>query len=142
MSKLNQRQQSFVLNYIKCGFNAYQAAKLSGYSESTARDKSHELAKHPGIQAQIAQSYSQVEIQHMKELNISVAEKAKHLMSIVNDVLGDADNLKRDYYKDAIKAIQELNKMAGHYAPDRRVSLTVDATKGRVLEAKRIYKDF
>jgi phage terminase small subunit len=48
-SKLNLRQQAFVVEYLKNGGNATQAALAAGYSPKTAYSQGHDLLKKPEI---------------------------------------------------------------------------------------------
>lgn len=142
-TQLTEKQSNFVLNYIKNGCNAKQAALAAGYTMSVAKVKGTSMLANPLIKERLAQAYSRIERQEIEALCMSIKEKASILSSIIYDVIPkDGTEPKRDYYKDAIKAIQELNKMSGDYAPDKRLSLTVDATKERLLEAKRVYEEY
>lgn len=144
MAALTERQSKFVLNYINNGYNAYKAAIDAGYSENFAHDRSGQLVYHPAIAERICKAYTTVEVSEFKEMCMSVREKAEILDRIIREVVpkDPTQPIKLDYIKDAIKAIQELNKMSGSYAPDRRLNVTVDATKERLLEAKRVYKEY
>ena len=141
--QLTEMQQSFVVNYIKNGFNMRQAALSAGYSQSFATVHAHKLISHPVIKEKIENAYRTVEAGQNRILCMTLYDKAKALSDIIYDVLGkDGEEPKRAYYKDAIAALKELNKMQGDYAPDKRLTMTVDATKERLVEARRQYKDY
>ena len=144
MDKLTQKQYDFTLNYIKNGFNAYQAALDAGYSASYAKFKSHTLIHNPVINQRVTKAYQTIEMQQMKTLCMSIQDKAKVLDRIIRAVipLDETEPVKLDYMKDAIRAISELNKMAGDYAPDKRLSITVDATKEKLKEVRKIYDEY
>ncbi len=144
MAKLTQRQYDFTLNYIKNGFNAYQAAVDAGYSHSFAKVKTQTLINHPVINERISKAYKAVEMAQVNQLCMSIVEKAKVLDRIIRAIipLDENEPVKLDYVKDAIRAIAELNKMQGDYAPDKRLSITVDATKERLKEVKQMYEEY
>lgn len=141
---LTEMQHNFVLNYIRNGFNAYQAAVSSGYSEDTAKAEAYKILAKPLVKQHVIKAQEVVNQTRIKQLYITMDRKAKLLMRIINDVIPKDKSIepKREYYKDAIKAIQELNKMQGDYAPERRLSLTVDATKDKLKEVKKQYEDY
>ena len=139
---LTQMQHNFVINYIKNGFNAYQAAVQAGYSEHVANTQTQYLVSNPVIKDRIAKAYDKIDTKLMKELRITMEDKMKVLSRIIYDIVPEDDEPKRSLYKVAISAMTELNKMQGDYAPDKRLSVTVDATKERLAEVKRQYEEF
>ena len=141
--ELTHKQYSFVTNYVKNGFNAYQAALSAGYSKQFANSQSAVLLKREGIKERIERAITRIDDKLEKELAITLADKCKVLAKIIYDIVPqDGSEPKRDYYKDALKAISELSNMQGHYAPDKRVSVTVDATQEKLNEAKKVYEDY
>lgn len=143
MSKLTQMQYNFTQNYISNGFNAYRAAIDAGYSESFALVKAGSLVDKPEIKTRIERAYARIEDRLELELSITIADKAKALASIVYDILPqDGSEPKRKLYNEAMKAIDMLNKMQGHYMPDKKLSVTVDATKEKLKEVKRLYDEY
>lgn len=144
MDKLTQKQYDFTLNYIKNGFNAYQAAIDAGYSHNYARFKAPSLIHNPVINQRVTKAYQTIEMQQMKAICMSMQDKVKVLDRIIRAVipLDETEPVKLDYMKDAIRAISELNKMSGDYAPDKRLSITVDATKEKLKEVRKIYDEY
>lgn len=141
--QLTEMQSQFVVNYVKNGFNLTRAARDAGYSESFSRVHSGKLLANPLIKERIEKAYRVVEAKQDRLLCMTIQDKAKVLSQIIYDIVPqDGTEPKRQYYKDAIKAIQELNLMAGDYTPERKVSLTIEATKDKLLEAKRVYEDY
>lgn len=141
--QLTEMQHKFVLNYVRNGFNISKAALEAGYSKSFSKVHSHKLIANPLIKERIEKAYRIVESTQDRLLCMSLQDKARMLSAIIYDVIPqDGSEPKRHYYKDAIRAIQELNRMSGDYAPDKQLNLTVDATKDKLLEAKRIYEDY
>ena len=74
---------------------------------------------------------------------MTLTERVKVLSKIVYDIVPkDGADPKRQYYKDAIAAIKEINKLTGDYAPDKRLAITVDATQDRLIDARNQYNDY
>jgi phage terminase small subunit len=141
--QLTEMQHQFVVNYIRNGFNLKQAALDAGYSKSFAHVGSYKLISHPIIKERIEKAYRIVEATQDRTLCMTLQEKARVLSQIIYDIVPqDGSQPKRSQYKDAINAIKELNHMSGDYAPDKRLNLTVNATKDKLLEAKRQYEEF
>lgn len=143
MTSLSDKQQSFVLNYLKNGFNMRCAAREAGYSEAFVAHKAHTLIENPEIYNRVVVAYKQYEMKQMKEIMITIEERVKILQSIIYDIVPkNGDEPKRNLYKVALQAVSELNKMAGDYAPDKRLSVTVDATQGKLKDARKQYDEF
>lgn len=137
---LTQKQYNFCSSYIKNGFNAYQAAIEAGYSHNYANVKSALLLKHPVIKERITRAYDKAELQ----LGMDWQWKLKKLQRVIDAFIPDDLGKKLNTFETgiALKAIAELNKMHGDYAPDKRISMTVDATQGKLLEARKQYKEY
>ena len=142
-AKLSERQRSFVIEYLRNGFNGERAAIFAGYNEDYARKHVNKIITNPDIFEHISKAYKVAEMTQLKETALTMAEKARILNQIIYDIVPrDGSEPKRQYYKDALKAIDHLNKMAGDYAPDRRLMLTVDATQKKLNEARKIYEEY
>lgn len=148
MKELTEKQYTFVNNYISNGFNIYQAAISAGYDERYANADACKLLNHPAIKQRINKAHALVikanERLHIKELAATMEDKIKVLTRIIREIvpLDESQPIKLDYVKDAIKAISELNKMSGDYAPDKRLSVTVDATQTKLIEARKQYEEY
>lgn len=144
MKKLNPQQKAFAEAYVTNGCNAYQAALDAGYSESTAIVSSGEMTRHPVIKETIDRALAQLNEEVAERLGITVIHKAELLSRMMYDIMPKDPSQPplRAHYKDLIKAMTELNKMQGHYMPDRKVSLTLKATQESLAEAKRVYEDY
>lgn len=141
---LTQQHHDFTNEYIKNGFNAYRAALKVGYSYNMAKDHSYELTRHPLIAKKIDRAVAKVEAKQVKELSITWEWKLKKLKRVINEFIPDDKTipLKKDDVKVGLAAIAEHNKMVGEYAPERRLSVNVDATKDKLKEAKKVYDEF
>lgn len=136
---LTLQQQAFVNNYIRNGFNAFQAAINAGYSDNYARVKSSKLIGHPTIKEQIKQACITAE----ERSTVSWEWRMNKLKSIVEAfVPEDKSTMRPANARAAVAAIAEINKMTGDYAPDKKLSLTVDLTKKRLEEARKVYEEF
>ena len=76
-----------------------------------------------------------------RALGITITDKARVLAAIIYDIVPKRGERKTTLYVHALKALNELNKMQGHYLPTQSLKVTVDATKDKLLEAKRIYDE-
>ena len=138
---MHERQKRFVQEYITNGHNAYRAALDAGYTKNTAIACSAKMPTNPTVKPLLDKAMAVADRVLELDLGITIKTKGQWLLQLIEDVL-DPNDPKRDYYKDAIKAIQELNKMQGHHMPTRSVSVTLDATKEKLLEVQRQYKEF
>ncbi len=113
---LNQRQELFCQN-ILTGKSATEAAKLAGYSEKTAQEQSSRLLSNVIVCQRIATLQQAVSIG-----NIATVTKRKEILT----------ELAQDKHKqpitaqDKVRAISELNKMEGDYAPEKHSIERVD----------------
>lgn len=142
--RLTDLQQGFVLNYIKNGFNAKQAALDAGYSQDTAQDTSYQLTKHPDIKPLIDKAIARVDAKLELKLGITMQHKVAKLSKLIDDcfVRDDKGKVNKGLADVGLRAMDMLNKMQGHYAPNRSLAVTVDSTKDRLIEAKRVYKEY
>ena len=140
---LTPMQYAFCSEYVKNGFNGYQAAIHAGYSESYANTQIGTLINNPIIRERLAEAYTKLDSKQIDTLAITFADKADILLRIIHDVIPkDGSEPKRQYYKDAIKAMSELNKMQGDYAPEKRLSMTVNATLDKLNEVRKAYDEY
>lgn len=135
IKKLTEKQYRFVSYYIKNGFNAYQAARDAGYSQTYADAQAYNLVNHPSIKEHITHACQQA----IKTTAITFEWKLNILREIINRF---SNSSSPQDARAAIAAIAELNKMTGDYAPAKKVSLNVDTTRARLDEAKRVYEEY
>jgi phage terminase small subunit len=135
---LTTKQSNFVSHYICNGMNPYQAAIDAGYSKTYARVKSYDLIQQPHIQSRLEQAFNKVEIR----LDVSFDWRLNKLKRLIDEIIPDNDNIIMSQSKIAIQAIAEINKMYGDYAPDKRLTLNVDTTKDKLIEARRQYEEY
>lgn len=86
-SKLNPKQELFVLEYLK-DFNAKQAAIRSGYNPDCAGTRGSHLLDRPEVQERIAESFKRV----TSKVEVSVEFVLRELMNMANCNIQDAFN--------------------------------------------------
>ena len=87
MAELNDRQQAFITEYVKC-WNATDAAIKAGYSEKTARQQGSRLLSNVDISQAIAQRLSELKVS-ADEAIVGLSDIARgDLSSFVNVVNG------------------------------------------------------
>jgi|SRR5580692_2460967 len=141
---LSQRQHDFVTNYVVKEMSAKQAAINAGYSPAVSRTSIGKLKNIPAVKKKIEQTVAAIEKKRDKVLFMGMQERLSVLNRIIRAVVPEDPNapVVLPHAATALKAIAEINKMAGDYAPERRLSVTVDATQERLLEARRQYEEF
>lgn len=137
---LTPKQFAFTSAYIENGFNATQAAISAGYSKHYAISKASDLLSQPVIKKRIETAFQRSE----DKLGITWDWKLRKLKRVVNAFIPDDESLKLETMKvkTGLTALAELNKMSGDYAPDKRISMTVDATQDKLTQALLSYSEF
>ena len=108
-------KKKFVLEYIKNGGNATQAAIKAGYSEKTARSQGQRLLTKADIQKELEKERQKIR----KDYEYSMAE----MMAELNDVQEKAD---RESNRAAqLKAIELKGKAAGLFVDKVKSELTL-----------------
>lgn len=140
VTTLTAKQYAFCQEYIRNGYNVKQACLSAGYSEAVANAGGGKLLHNPLIQERISQSLHRAE----QKLSITWEYKLNKLKRIVDEYIPDDKTvaLIPEQVREGLKAIAELNKMNGDYAPDKRISMTVEATQHKLIEAKKQYSEF
>jgi phage terminase small subunit len=139
---LTKMQQLFCQNYISNGFNAKQAALKAGYSLNVAEQGVTKVMANPLMRQTIEKAIAKNEKGILDSVGASYVNRVRKLWRIVEVTIPDDEDVRQPYVRNAIAAIAELNKMGGDYAPDKSLRLTVDMTKERMAEAKKVYDDF
>lgn len=112
MSKLNDKQEKFCLEYIK-DMNATQAAIRAGYSEKTARTQASQLLTKLNIQERVAE----LKKNYVKEAEFEIKDWVKEHLKIIHSnptqalesagigfTFKDIDDIPNEF-KDVIKKI-------------------------------------
>lgn len=123
--QLNPKQLLFIKYYLQ-SFNAVQSLIKAGYKTKNARSYAVQLLSKPYIQDKLNKTKQLIEKQTM----VTFEKKVNYLWSMVQD-----ESIKSD---DKIKAIEVLNKMQGHNAPERHVNVHLDISDD-MREAREKY---
>ena len=143
----SDRERSLVYNYLTNGENATEAVIKSGYSPNTANQNAWALLNKSKIKSEINRLRpiirQEMEKMATDEVLVTVKWKMEKLKEIVERCMaGDADKDGKLHPSGAIGAISELNKMQGHYSPDKVLTTNVNADleKDQVDELLDLYK--
>ena len=122
---LNARQLLFVQFYA-ISHDLKGAIIKAGYSEKNWDSQSSKLMRHPVV------------LNEIKLLESKINNKASVTVDwIINKLKEHAECDDKDV---SIKAIAELNKMAGNYAPTKNINLNLDMTLETVEQLGIVYK--
>jgi|HubBroStandDraft_1064217.scaffolds.fasta_scaffold00305_24 hypothetical protein len=115
------RQNKFI-DAVVSGKSMRQAAIEAGYEPATITVKSHQMMKNPFLRKKVEDAVKKAQ----EHLELTFEWKLRQLKELVERALPEHN---REFSTAAISAIAEMNKMQGHYAPDKTVSatMTVDA---------------
>lgn len=133
--RLTQKQYDFVNHYITNGFNAEQASLAAGYSKQYSQSQSYKLPSQPAIAEHLSHAYKKAE----ENTEISFEWIINKYMKIISAF--ERSPLSQDA-RVVIAALAELAKMRGFYAPDKKLSVTVNATQSKMEEVRKIYNDY
>ncbi len=104
--------------------DAYMTA-YDSHSRNTAKTNAHRLKQNPEVVARIAELQDRVSF----KMSWSKARSEKHLTEIVEMSMADG-NPKA--LSNAVKAIQELNKMCGYHAPVKSAHMNIEVGAGDI----------
>lgn len=129
--KLIARRKSewllFTKHFIALSFNSRKAAQAIG--------------RHPSYGSALLQNPYVIkcldnELKKMQEkLDVTIDWKIQKLAEIVADCTDKSDEKRKQHYKQAISAINELNKMQGHHAAQKHVFDTTEKYR-ELVESK------
>lgn len=131
------KQTKFVQEYIKNGGEAKSALLASGYSQLTTKDPQR-ILQSDGVRQELEIANKKLRAQ----IEIDFKYKYEKLKKIIDEYIPDHGDLIPDKVKVAITAIAEMNKMSGDYAPNKSLTLNVDHTQNKLLEARKQYKEY
>ena len=139
---ITPKQYDFVKRYVSNGFNAKQAAIDVGYSETFASTDVYALLTKPVIKQHVETAQAVARDNYVKKIGATQEFILNVLMRIIKDAVPDDANVSRPAAKDALKAVEIMNKMLGYNAPEKRVSMTMNITRQKIAEIKREYEDY
>lgn len=142
--KLSDREKRFVTNYINSGGNAYQSLIQAGYTHNTANVNAKKILSRPNIGSTIVKAYNSLEKQFDRKLGLTLSWRLKKLKRIIDDIVPDDESkpISRKYAGTAIHALQEVSRLYGDYAPGKILALNVDATREKLHEVRKQYKEY
>lgn len=132
-----QKQHKFLEEYIKNGFNAYQASMAIGDTPRIAQKVSYLYLKKPYVQEQLERLLRRMKDQH----NVTFDWKIKKLKKVVDiSIPDDALEITEMDPEAGLKAIAEMNKMQGHYQPESTISTNVHVDTD-IINAEHIMEE-
>lgn len=128
----NPREEMFVKHYIANDFNATEAAVAAGYSPNGAKVTACRMLQKPRIKELLKRQMQKTE----RKLEITFEWKIKKLKACVDSAINEVDGRELVTNHNALLgAINELNKMQGHYAPEKRqVEHSMDKEQAAALK--------
>ena len=141
---LTERQENLVLNYIGLGENLYQSAIKAKFSETYSKVQSYQVVQQDKIQKKIKDARQQRDEDFVHKLGVTMSWRMNKLKRLVEDIIPDKGKgeIKHKYAHNAVKAMSEMTRLIGDYAPDRRVSLTVNTSLNTLDTIQRQYKEY
>lgn len=141
---LMKKHIDFCEEYLRNGHNVGLAAKVVFKNKNRAYKQYNiygwSILRKPEIKAYLKERMAEVSA----ETKFGFNEKVKKLVKVVNLAIPDeAEHIKETAPREGIAAISELNKMEGHYAPEKRINANVDiiaAVDARVKEIEGEYE--
>ena len=125
MSKLPNgltiKQTKFCQNFILPPHNATQAAISAGYSPHIAKTIGHRLKTSSKVQGYLKSLQTNLE----NQMTVSYEWKLNKLKQIVEAFIESKENLSSSKVNSVIQAISEMNKMQGHYSPEKHVNVNI-----------------
>ena len=118
---------------------AYLAGETQTYSAVLAGYKSPKRAGSSLLMCKRIITYLDKRQSQLSKVPITFEDKAERLMHVVSEAIPLNSELTKQV-DTGIKAIAELNKMQGHYAPAQVQTVQVDATLEDIRNARQQYK--
>lgn len=145
LQPLTSKQKAFINAYITCwnGALAWKLADLKckpGIEDRAA----HQMINRPHVKYAIDQHRAKIEQQSL----VTFEKKVKLLWKIAEECMTPHEvidhrtgNVTTKIEPEVtIKALAELNKMQGHYAPEKHINMNVEGSIERLERAKIEYK--
>jgi phage terminase small subunit len=125
--KIDARELKFCeifLNQPADRKNVYQAAIEAGYAPTTAKVNSHKILLRDRVQEYLRERVKPAD----NELALTFDRKVEKLATLVKwGIPTDGREVNPVHAKIAIMAINEINKMQGHYAAEKHVNVNINA---------------
>lgn len=120
--KAVHRWNLFIGHYLSNGMNGQQAARDAGYGVPGAKRQATYLLAMPVIKKEIARVVNK----KLEYLEVTFEWKMDMLKNTI-EKCANGEQLKDNHMNASgvISGVAELNKMQGHYSPEKRVNLNV-----------------
>jgi len=116
--EITPREIKFCYSYLSNGGNGYKAAIDVGHSQASARGNSHKYLKSPAVKRFMSKQLQKIE----DELGADFMWKIQKLKRAIELCMPDyEENHKNCNMTALISAINEMNRMQGHHAAEKRV---------------------
>lgn len=122
INAMTMRQEKYVQNYVTNGFDSIKAAKDAGYKAKDLVVVASRLQGTPAVQKMINKYQELVE----KVTTVTLEKKLKKLGQIIDAYVPEDREPDPRKASVAISAIAEANKMQGHYAPEKHLSVNAN----------------
>jgi len=127
---LTEMQEKFCEEYLKNGRHLANAARVAGYAKTTLYSTPHKLINKPHIKKYLDSRLAAVRKEYKVDFDYKIGKLAKVVKAYLpeNDDLSDPEGTRvaLEKVKVAISAIQELNKMQGDYAAEKRANVNIN----------------
>lgn len=136
---LTPKEKLFCKAYLANGFNGTQAAITAGYSEKCARQIATRLLTKVHIKQYLQKRMEKIE----QKLDMTVEWKLEKLKKCIELSLPEIDGeTVLANHNALLGAINESNKMQGHYAPEKHqnTNLNADMEKDQLDELLKQYE--
>jgi phage terminase small subunit len=122
--RLTGKQLAFLNAYVQLGMqNATQAAVKAGYSDKHAHKVAYQLVEHPLIKLELGK--------HRQKIDSAISVTFQDKVDLLWRLAEKNEDVQPEI---VIKSVAEINKMMGHYAPEKSYNVNVNQN----LEVKEI----
>ncbi len=135
MLGLTAKQQAFCEHYVSNGNSAYRAMLDAGYSKSYSVNDTAKNSPAVKQRLEMVHRNSQALIQ------ASFDWRVNKLKQLIESIIGENGIVLHAAAGYAIAAVAEMNKMAGDYAPEKHLRMTVKATADKLSNARKAYEE-
>ncbi len=142
ISEYKKKEKIFIKAYLKNGYDRKKAAMDAGYPAEVAKQAAYKILKSSRIKSILTRHTKDVE----KRLEVTFGWKLEILKDCVEkSMAGETNEKNLPDVGNAVKSIAEMNKMQGHYSPEKIMTTTVEADPDKELAKdllEKYKKDF
>lgn len=140
---LTDAQQRFCEAYLIANRDYKETARILGLTELTSKQRASKFCRM--LKAKAVRKYLSKRIDNRsRSLRLNFDNKTKKLAKVVEEFIPENSETQMDPKKVsvAITAIQELNKMSGDYAAEKRVNINVEPSDKEKEIANSLIEQF